>query len=76
MSRAGAVAMLKEIKGRKILEGFRGQPPIDQETLIDSILKVSQLAVCLKEEVAEMDINPVILYPNGAKVVDALIIKK
>ncbi len=76
LSRADARSMLQEIKGKKMLAGFRGQPAIHEETLVDTILQVSQLAYALKDEVAEMDINPIVLYPDGLKVVDALIIKK
>jgi hypothetical protein len=76
LSRADARSMLQEIKGKKLLTGFRGQPAIHEETLVDTILQVSQLAYALKDEVAEMDINPIVLYPDGLKVVDALIIKK
>ena len=76
LSRADAKSMLQEIKGKKMLAGFRGQPAIHEKTLVDTILQVSQLAYALKDEVAEMDINPIVLYPDGLKVVDALIIKK
>ncbi len=76
LTEGDAAAMLEEIKGKKILEGFRGYPAIDKKKLIEAILKVSQLAIDLKEEVAEIDLNPILLYPDSVKVVDALIIKK
>ena len=68
--------MLEEIEGRALLEGVRGQPPRDQEALVSIMMKLSRLAVELGEEIAELDINPLILYPRGegAVAADALII--
>lgn len=76
LTRADVEEMLAEIAGRKILEGFRGQPAVDRETLIQAILSLADLAVTLKDKVEEIDINPILLYPDGAKIVDALVIKK
>jgi acetyltransferase len=76
LTRVDVEEMLNEIAGRKILEGFRGQPSVDRETLIQAILRLADLAVTLKDKVEEIDINPIILYPKGAKIVDALIVKK
>lgn len=76
LSRADAEEMVREIKGYGVLQGLRGKPPADTEALIDIILKVSRLAVDNKNIIKELDINPLILFEKGAKVADALIIKK
>lgn len=67
--------MIREIKGYKILQGMRGKPPVDFESLINAILKVSQFVMDYKTEIRELDINPLVVFPKGAKVVDALIVK-
>ena len=56
----------------KLLEGFRGAPPHDLGALVDTLLRVSQLAT-RHPEIAEMDINPLISLEDGAVAVDARI---
>ncbi len=75
ITREDAIEMMKEIKGYKILKGYRGKPPVDFEALIDILLKTSKM---LEEnpEIKELDINPVFALPNGAVAVDARIIIK
>lgn len=73
LSRQDAEEMLKELKGYKILVGTRGKNPGDIEAIIDVLLKTSRLALEM-EELLEMDINPLLVYPpgQGAVAVDAL----
>lgn len=68
-----AEEMIQEIKGYPILKGVRGQKPVDFETIINILLNVSKL-VMEHPEINEMDLNPIITYPDGAKTVDARII--
>jgi acyl-CoA synthetase (NDP forming) len=70
-----AEEMISEVKGHKLLQGFRGKPKADTEALIDVLLKVSKLAVDKGTEISEMDLNPVIVgyRHDGAKIVDARI---
>jgi acyl-CoA synthetase (NDP forming) len=65
--------MVTEIKGHRILEGSRGQPPADTGALVDILLRVSALLVDYPE-IKEIDLNPIMAYPKGAKTVDARII--
>lgn len=68
-----AVEMIDEIKARKILEGARGMPPVDKATLAEIIVKTSKMLMeC--PEVKELDMNPILAYPDGARIVDARII--
>ena len=73
MSKKDAEEMIKEIRGYPILRGVRGNPPVDFEALENALVAVSKLGWELKE-IKEMDLNPVIAYHNGLKVVDARII--
>lgn len=67
------VEMIEEIKGKKLLEGYRGQEPVDIGYLQDMLLKLSDF-VDKTPEIEEIDMNPVFAYKEGAAVVDARII--
>ncbi len=71
----GAHRMIRQIRGFKILEGFRGEPPSDIEAIAEALLRLSQLATEL-EELVELDMNPLIVFERGrgARVVDARIV--
>ncbi len=70
--------MIGEIKGAKILAGARGEAPRDRKALADTVVKYSSMILDLKDEIAESDANPVLVYPEGEglKVADARIILK
>jgi acyl-CoA synthetase (NDP forming) len=65
--------MINEIKGKKLLEGYRGQEPADIAYLQQMLLKLSDF-VEATPEIEEIDMNPVFCYKDGAVVVDARII--
>jgi len=67
--------MIHEIKGFPILDGYRGKPKADIETIVDVLMKISNL-VTTHEEINEMDLNPVFIYEKGLVCVDARIILK
>lgn len=59
-----AMQMLDEIRAHAILDGVRGQPPADKEAIVDILLRIGQLVQDFPE-IAELDINPVMVYPQG-----------
>jgi len=59
-----AERMIKTIKTYKLLTGVRGAPPSDIEAIKDCLIRLSQL-VSEHPEIAELDINPLIVYPEG-----------
>jgi acetyltransferase len=65
--------MLEQIRGRKILEGIRGEEPADFDALQECLERLSQLVIEFPV-IAELDINPLIAYADGAAVADARII--
>ncbi|MHA1244960.1 MAG: acetate--CoA ligase family protein [Candidatus Heimdallarchaeota archaeon] len=71
-----ALRMIDEIKMQKMLNGFRGLPPVDRDALADMIVRVSELAMELDEYIKEIDLNPVIANEDGVYGVDARIILK
>jgi acetyl coenzyme A synthetase (ADP forming)-like protein len=66
--------LLHEVRGYKLLEGYRGHAPADIEALRDILLRIARLAEEVPE-IAELDLNPVIALPpgNGCRIVDARI---
>lgn len=73
ISREDALEMMSEIKSAKVLEGYRGQPPVDKEALANIIVGLSKLLE-ENEEVESVDLNPVMAYPSGAIAVDVRVI--
>ncbi|MDI6917179.1 MAG: acetate--CoA ligase family protein [Thermoplasmatales archaeon] len=70
-----AEQMITEIKGRRILEGFRGIKA-NRNAVIDLLLKVSKLGVELRNSLKELDLNPVFVREQDAVVVDARLVMK
>jgi len=66
--------MIAQVKGAKILQGFRGKPPADTETLSEIIVSVSRL-ITEDPSIKSFDINPVIVGEKGrgCTIVDAKI---
>ena len=64
--------MLRKTLAGRVIDGFRG-PPLDREAAIDIAMKVSRLMEA-RPEIAELDLNPVILQPKGFCIVDARMI--
>ena len=73
INRGDAEEMLNEIKGRKILEGYRGTR-VNRENIIDLLLKISDMVEDMKDEIKGMDLNPVLAREDDCIVLDAKII--
>jgi len=69
-----AEALLRQLKGVKLLEGFRGMPAVDIARLARIISDVSRFAADHRDSVAELDINPLICAGDRITAVDALIV--
>ena len=67
-----ALWLIKQVKGYRLLEGYRGKPAVDIVALIKTILTVSEIIA--SGYVEEIDLNPVALYQKGAMVLDAKIV--
>ncbi|HEY0022220.1 MAG TPA: GNAT family N-acetyltransferase [Longimicrobium sp.] len=70
LSRADAEEMVRELKTYPLLTGYRGAPPCDVGALVDAVLRVAALVDDLPQ-VVELDLNPIIVHPAEAAVVDA-----
>ena len=75
LSRIDAESMIDQLRGRALLEGWRGAAAVDREALIDTLIRLAQL---IEENPAinEIDLNPVRIYPDGLLALDALIVTK
>jgi len=73
LQRRDARQMIREISGFPILQGVRGQPGADIAALEKLVVDVSKF-VWKHREIAELDLNPVFAYPDGAIAVDARIV--
>ena len=70
--------MISEIKGARLLNGYRGKPPLDIAALAEVMARVSWLVADHADRIAEIDINPLFVREAGKGVAaaDALIILK
>jgi succinyl-CoA synthetase beta subunit len=75
ITRGDAEEMLDEIRMKELLDEFRGSPAVDRESIITALVEMGNLA-CATDEIAEIDVNPIIIAGNKPVVVDALIILK
>ncbi len=77
ITRRDALEMIGETRTARLLDGHRGRPAADSDALVETLLKVSQMADDLGEHLLELDINPLIVGPagRGVRVVDALLVR-
>lgn len=73
IDREEAREMIDEIKGLAILQGVRGEKPVDFSLLSEAISNISQLAIDFPQ-IEQLDINPVCLYPEKIYALDTRII--
>nr|WP_231839666.1 acetate--CoA ligase family protein [Blastococcus saxobsidens] len=77
ITRGDVVEMLGELRGRSLLDGVRGAPAADVDALVDVVVAIGGadgLLANLPPDVVEVDLNPVIVAPRGAAVVDARLV--
>jgi acetyl coenzyme A synthetase (ADP forming)-like protein len=69
LNASDAAEMVDELRGARLLRGYRGSPPADEQALRDVLIRVSEL-VRVAPEIQEIDLNPVIVLTAGARVAD------
>ena len=74
VDRAGAVRLLDGLAIRPLLDGLRGAPPADIEAVADAVVRLSLLATEIGDSIDALDVNPVIVSPQGCVAVDALVV--
>jgi len=75
---AEASAMLDELRAAALLRGFRGAPVADIAALSQLIAQLSMVAAQYREQISEIEINPVLVHPagHGVTIVDALVVPR
>ncbi len=68
-----AAGMLEELQGSMLLKGYRGNPPVDTGSLKDLLMHLSRLSLH-HAWIKELDLNPILVYPDGYKAVDARVV--
>jgi acyl-CoA synthetase (NDP forming) len=68
-----ALQLISRIKGQRLLDGFRGIPPVIRKELADTIVTVSALGAS-NNRISEIDINPLMATENGLVAVDAVVV--
>lgn len=68
LTRHDAEEMIARVRGARLLDGVRGQPPADRAALVEALVRVSQMAVD-HPKISELDINPLLVMPAGQGVV-------
>ena len=73
-----AAAMIARLRGAPILAGVRGEPAADVAALADLLVRLGRFAIDWRDAIAEVDLNPVFVYPagQGIRVADGLIVKR
>lgn len=69
-----ARSMLEELKGSKLLKGFRGSKAIDMNMLTKALVQIGKLGVDNASHFDSIDFNPIVVYPKSYAVVDAKIL--
>ena len=59
-----------------LLQGLRGQPPVDLEAVVETVMRLAAFIADAGDLIAEIDLNPVIVLPDRTVVVDAVIVPK
>ena len=75
-NRTEARRMIEQTKGSTLLAGTRGRPRAKVSAVVDVLMKVQQLALDFCDELEELDINPLVVRPDGVLALDALIVRR
>ena len=76
VSEERATRMVHSLRSRPLLDGLRGAPRVSVQALVSAVTAVSQLAVELGDHIEALDVNPIIVEPQGAVAVDALLVPR
>jgi acyl-CoA synthetase (NDP forming) len=76
LDRETSLAMISRLRVSALLDGYRGSAPADTDALADALVSLGQLAVELGDHLDGVDLNPVMVGPAAAYVVDALVLPR
>ncbi|TNF32223.1 MAG: CoA-binding protein [Deltaproteobacteria bacterium] len=73
LTRADAHRMIGEIRAQPLLDGARGRPVLDRGELVEVLMRISELVASFGD-IAELDVNPLVLTQTGLVAIDARVI--
>jgi len=78
LDRDGAQDLIAHLERTRVFGSYRGWPPADTGALAELMMRLSQFALDHADEIAEIDLNPVIVHGkgDGVSLVDALIVRR
>ena len=74
IERTDARDMLHETKGYRVLQGYRGQPPVSEEMLIDLLMNAGRMGMDLAGKLESADLNPIVVWEDQHRVLDCKLI--
>ena len=74
ITKEDAISMIDDLKGNKILKGFRGMPPVNLNILAEALVNIGKFGTEMAPYYESIDFNPLIFYENEYVVVDAKIL--
>jgi len=74
ITRVDAEAMIGEIRGKAILDGYRGQPPASREMLVDLLMNAARMGMDIADRLDSVDFNPIVVWGENHRVLDANIL--
>jgi acyl-CoA synthetase (NDP forming) len=72
VSESEALEMIEELRGKAVLDGFRGSPPVDRGRLARTIVAVGNAALALGPGLVSLEVNPVLAYGDRVEAIDGL----
>lgn len=73
LEKRDAIEMMNEIKAKKLLDEFRGKPAVDRDVLASALINLGRIGL-ENDDIAEIDINPIIILKDKPVAVDALVV--
>ena len=67
--------MIDDTKVSRVLAGARGAKAAKVSAVVDVIMRLQRLAVDFADEIAEIDVNPLVVTPSGVVALDALVVR-
>jgi len=74
IERSDARQMVREIKGHKVLKGYRGQPAVSEDMLVELLMNASQMGMEHAGALESVDLNPIVVWGDQHRVLDAKVI--
>ncbi len=74
IQRPEAAQMIREIRGHRLLEGYRGRPPVSEDMLADLLMNASRMGAEMEGRLESVDFNPIAVWEDQHRVLDAKIL--